>query len=162
MPAFKNTVDAPSTKSVFEPSVKSRPAYAQEDYYVEQDVAPGTYLGPIDATLPGADKVPLLFQPVTIRDVTLANRIVVAPMCMYSAKNGFFTNFHLAHYGSFAINGAGLIIIEATGVQPNGRVTPGCAGLWDDAQVYKLKEIAGFVHAQGSKIGIQLGHAGRK
>ncbi|KAG0195039.1 hypothetical protein BGX33_004433, partial [Mortierella sp. NVP41] len=83
-------------------------------------------------------------------------------MCMYSSQDGFFTNFHLASIGSFAINGAGLIIQESTAVLPNGRITPGCAGLWDDAQVYKLKEIVDFVHAQGGKIGIQLGHAGRK
>ncbi|KAG0291658.1 hypothetical protein BGZ98_002948, partial [Dissophora globulifera] len=162
MPAPKYIVDTTSTKSVFEASSKSRPAYAQENYYIEQDIAPGTYLGPLDATLPNADKVPLLFQPVTIKELTLANRIVVAPMCMYSAKDGFVTNFHLAHYGSFAINGAGLIIIEATGVQANGRISPGCVGIYDDAHVHKLKEIVDFVHAQGSKIGIQLGHAGRK
>ncbi|KAF9182546.1 hypothetical protein BGZ50_004834 [Haplosporangium sp. Z 11] len=159
MPSFKNTPES----SVFEPiQAKSRPTYAQEHYYIDQPNAPGSYLGPIDASLPNADKVPLLFQPFTIKDLTIPNRIVVAPMCMYSSKDGFFTNFHLVSIGSFAINGAGLILQEATAVMPNGRITPGCAGLWDDAQVHKLKEIVDFVHVQGGKVGIQLAHAGRK
>ncbi|KAG0302989.1 hypothetical protein BGZ99_002849, partial [Dissophora globulifera] len=92
--------------------------YPQERFYIDQPVAPGSYMGPIDASLPGADKVPLLFQRLTIKDLTMANRIVVAPMCMYSAEDGFMTNFHLAHLGSFAIHGAGLIIAEASAVEP--------------------------------------------
>ncbi|KAI1315398.1 hypothetical protein EDD11_000902 [Mortierella claussenii] len=160
MPSFKNIAEPVSE---FKPlTTKPRPYFPQEDYYIEQPAAPGAYLGPINASLPDSDKAPLLFQPFSVKDLTIPNRIVVAPMCMYSSKDGFFTNFHLASIGSFAINGAGLIIQEATAVQPNGRITPGCAGLWDDAQVYKLKEIVDFVHAQGSKIGIQLAHAGRK
>ncbi|KAG0199263.1 hypothetical protein BGX33_011747, partial [Mortierella sp. NVP41] len=165
MPSSQSVVSATAApiSSMFEPiSTKSRPVYPQENYYIDQPAAPGAYLGPIDATLPSADKVPLLFQPFSIKDLTLPNRIVVAPMCMYSSKDGFFTNFHLASIGSFAINGAGLIIQEATAVLPNGRITPGCAGLWDDAQVFKLKEIVDFVHVQGGKVGIQLAHAGRK
>ncbi|KAF9906542.1 hypothetical protein EC991_000484 [Linnemannia zychae] len=162
MPSSQSTTAAP-VASMYEPiAAKSRPIYPQENYYIEQPDTPGSYLGPIDASLPNADKVPLLFQPFTIKDLTIPNRIVVAPMCMYSSKDGFFTNFHLASIGSFAINGAGLIIQEATAVLPNGRITPGCAGLWDDAQVYKLKEIVDFVHVQGGKVGIQLAHAGRK
>ncbi|KAF9361664.1 hypothetical protein BGX26_000616 [Mortierella sp. AD094] len=162
MPSFRNT-DSTEYTSTYEPlATKSRPVYPQENYYIEQPNAPGAYLGPIDADLPGADKTPLLFQPFTVKDLTIPNRIVVAPMCMYSSKDGFFTNFHLVSIGSFAINGPGLIIQEATAVQPNGRITPGCAGLWDDAHVHKLKEIVDFVHVQGGKIGIQLAHAGRK
>ncbi|KAF9924423.1 hypothetical protein BGZ65_008357 [Modicella reniformis] len=80
-------------------------------------------------------------------------------MCMYSSKDGSFTNFQLASIESFAINGDGLII---QAIQSNGRITPGCAGLWDDAQVHKLKEIVDFVHAQDSKVGIQFTHAGYK
>ncbi|KAG9070429.1 hypothetical protein KI688_007965 [Linnemannia hyalina] len=117
-----------------------------------------------DASLPNApsaDNIPLLFHPFTIKDLTIPNRIVVAPMCMYSSLDGFFTNFHLASIGSFAINGAGLIQ-EASAVLPNGRITPECAGLWDDAQVFKLKEVVDFVHVQGGKVSIQLAHAGRK
>ncbi|KAF9170907.1 hypothetical protein BGX21_008239 [Mortierella sp. AD011] len=162
MPSFRSTDSAEYT-SAYEPlATKPRPVYPQENYYIEQPNAPGSYLGPIDDSLPGSDKVPLLFKPFTVKDLTIANRIVVAPMCMYSSKDGFFTNFHLVSIGSFAINGAGLIIQEATAVQPNGRITPGCAGLWDDAHVHKLKEIVNFAHVQGSKIGIQLAHAGRK
>ncbi|KAG0287591.1 hypothetical protein BGZ97_007058, partial [Linnemannia gamsii] len=163
MPSFQSTTESTTpVNSIYEPiSVsKTRPIYPQENYYIEQPAAPGAYLGPIDASLPNADKVPLLFQPFTIKDLTIPNRIVVAPMCMYSSLDGFFTNFHLASIGSFAINGAGLIIQEATAVLPNGRITPGCAGLWDDAQVFKLKEIVDFVHVQGGKVGIQLAHAG--
>ncbi|KAG9061291.1 hypothetical protein KI688_007629 [Linnemannia hyalina] len=166
MPSSQSTAAAP-VNSIYEPiaSSKNRPIYPQENYYIEQPATPGAYLGPIDASLPNApsaDNIPLLFQPFTIKDLTIPNRIVVAPMCMYSSLDGFFTNFHLASIGSFAINGAGLIIQEATAVLPNGRITPGCAGLWDDAQVYKLKEIVDFVHVQGGKVGIQLAHAGRK
>ncbi|KAG9061247.1 hypothetical protein KI688_007585 [Linnemannia hyalina] len=112
--------------------------------------------------LPLPTTSPPLFQPFTIKDLTIPNRIVVTPMCIYSSLDGLFTNFHLASIGSFAINGVGLIIQEATAVLPNGRITPGCAGLWDDAQVFKLKEIVDFVHIQGGKVGIQLAHAGRK
>ncbi|KAG9061299.1 hypothetical protein KI688_007637 [Linnemannia hyalina] len=166
MPSSQSSATAPvnSTYKPIAPS-KNRPIYPQENYYIEQPATPGAYLGPIDASLPNApsaDNIPLLFQPFTIKDLTIPNRIVVAPMCMYSSLDGFFTNFHLASIGSFAINGAGLIIQEATAVLPNGRITPGCAGLWDDAQVYKLKEIVDFVHVQGGKVGIQLAHAGRK
>ncbi|KAF9434597.1 hypothetical protein BGZ76_007748 [Entomortierella beljakovae] len=163
MPSFENNTASSESTSVFQPSEsKHRPVYPQENYYIEQPNAPGTYLGPIDDSLPNSDKVPLLFQPFTVKNLTIPNRVVVPPMCMYSSKDGFFTNFHLAHIGSYAINGAGMIIQEATAVLPNGRITPGCAGLWDDAQVYKLKEIVDFVHAQGGKVGIQLAHAGRK
>ncbi|KAF9946977.1 hypothetical protein BGZ70_002935, partial [Mortierella alpina] len=136
--------------------------YAKERYFVEQPISPGTYLGPIDASHPNADKVPLLFQPFTIKDLTVANRVVVAPMCMFSSVDGFFTDFHLVHLGSFAVSGAGLVIAEAAGVLPNGRISPSDAGLWKDEHIPGLKRIADFVHAQGSKIGIQLAHAGRK
>lgn len=95
-----------------------RHGYPQERFVIEQPVAPGSYLGPVDATLPGADKIPRLFQPFTVKDLTIANRVVVAPMCMYSSKDGFMNSFHLAHLGSFAIHGAGLILAEATAVEP--------------------------------------------
>ncbi|KAF9209857.1 hypothetical protein BGZ49_000038 [Haplosporangium sp. Z 27] len=136
--------------------------YPQERFYIEQSVAPGTYLGPIDPSKPGADKIPLLFQPFKVKNLTLANRVVVAPMCMYSAKDGFMTNFHLAHLGSFAIHGAGLVIAEATAVEPRGRISPQDTGIWSDDHIHKIKEIADFIHSQGSKFGIQLAHAGRK
>ncbi|KAF9174043.1 hypothetical protein BGX21_001960 [Mortierella sp. AD011] len=136
--------------------------YPQERFHIEQPVAPGTYLGPIDPSKPGADKIPLLFQPFQVKDLTLANRVVVAPMCMYSARDGFMTNFHLAHLGSFAIHGAGLVIAEATAIEPRGRISPQDVGIWSDDHIHKLKEVADFIHSQGSKMGIQLAHAGRK
>ncbi|KAF9960851.1 hypothetical protein BGZ72_005687 [Mortierella alpina] len=134
----------------------------QEQFFLDQPVAPGTYTGPIDASLPGADKVPLLFQPFTIKNLTIANRIVVAPMCQYASKDGIMGDFHLVHLGQFALNGAGLVLVEATGVEARGRISPNDTGLWSDAHIPGLKRIADFVHATGGKIGIQLGHAGRK
>ncbi|EFX03865.1 NADH:flavin oxidoreductase/NADH oxidase [Grosmannia clavigera kw1407] len=106
--------------------------------------------------------VPTLFTPLTIRGVTLANRITVSPMCMYSADDGHATDFHLVHLGQFALRGAGLTFVEATSVQPNGRISPEDMGLWADSQVAPLRRIVDFVHAQGQKIGVQLAHAGRK
>jgi hypothetical protein len=93
-------------------------AYPQERFHIVQPVSPGSYLGPIDPSLPGADKPPLLFQPFKVKNLTMANRVVVAPMCMYSAQDGFMNAFHVAHLGSFAIHGAGLILTEASAVQP--------------------------------------------
>ncbi|KAF8919733.1 hypothetical protein BGZ58_004511, partial [Dissophora ornata] len=96
MPSLKDTTSGASESSIYEPlTTKSRPIYPQEEYYIDQPHAPGAYLGPTDASLPDSDKVPLLFQPFTVKDLTIANRVVVAPMCMYSSKDGFFTNFHL-------------------------------------------------------------------
>jgi len=136
--------------------------HAEEQYHVDQPAAPGSYLGPIDATLPDADKVPLLFQPFTVKDLTLPNRIVVAPMCMFSSKDGFMTDFHLVHLGSFAAHGAGLVLAEATAVEPRGRITPSDTGIWKDEHIPAIKRVVDFVHNQGGKIGIQLAHAGRK
>ncbi|KAI9872987.1 MAG: hypothetical protein M1830_000960 [Pleopsidium flavum] len=107
-------------------------------------------------------KPPTVFKPLTIRGVTFQNRIWVAPMCQYSADNGHLTDYHLVHLGAFAFRGASLTIIEATAVRPEGRISPEDAGLWQDSQIAPLKRIAGFVHAQGQKLGIQLAHAGRK
>lgn len=83
-------------------------------------------------------------------------------MCMYSADDGALTDFHFAHLSAFAYRGASLTIIEATSVLPNGRITPQDSGLWNDAQIAPIRRIANFVHSQGQKLGIQLGHAGRK
>lgn len=103
-----------------------------------------------------------LFTPLTIKSVTLKNRIVISPMCQYSAVDGFANDWHLVHLGSRAVGGAGLIIQEATAVSPEGRISPHDLGLWNDEQIEKLKSIASFVHAQGGLLGIQLAHAGRK
>lgn len=83
-------------------------------------------------------------------------------MCQYSADNGHMTPWHTVHYGGMAMRGPGMIMIEATGVVPEGRITPGCTGLWQDSQIAPMKQVVEFAHSQGQKIGIQLGHAGRK
>lgn len=104
----------------------------------------------------------ILFTPITIKSVTLKNRIVISPMCQYSATDGFANDWHLVHLGSRAVGGAGLIIQEATAISPEGRITHHDLGLWKDEQMERLKNIVSFVHQQGSHIGIQLAHAGRK
>src|SRR6516162_3086975 len=104
-----------------------------------------------------------MFQPFRLREMTLANRAVVSPMCMYSAKDGMPQDFHLVHYGSRALGGAGLIFTEMVCVGRDARITPGCAGLWNDEQQAAWRRIVEFVHANSAaKICLQLGHAGRK
>ena len=106
--------------------------------------------------------IPPLFQPLTIRGLTLKNRIVVSPMCMYSCTDGFLHDFHLVHLGQFALGGAALVIQEATAVQANGRISPEDAGIWCDEQMVPAKRIVDFLHSQQCHAGIQLAHAGRK
>ncbi|MBE9584108.1 NADPH dehydrogenase NamA [Mucilaginibacter sp. JRF] len=103
-----------------------------------------------------------LFSTITIKDVTLRNRIAVSPMCEYSSTDGFANNWHLVHLGSRAIGGAGLVISEAAAVSPEGRISYGDLGIWKDEHIEKLKEITDFIHEQGAVAGIQLAHAGRK
>jgi 2,4-dienoyl-CoA reductase-like NADH-dependent reductase (Old Yellow Enzyme family) len=104
-----------------------------------------------------------LFQPFKLRDVTLPNRIVVSPMCQYSAVGGNATDWHVIHLGQYAVSGAGLMIIEATGVEPEGRITAECLGLWSDENEAALARVLAFVRPFASMpIGIQLSHAGRK
>jgi 2,4-dienoyl-CoA reductase-like NADH-dependent reductase (Old Yellow Enzyme family) len=106
--------------------------------------------------------MPQLFDPITIRGVEVSNRIWVSPMCQYSAKDGLVGDWHLVHLGAMATGGAGLIVAEATGVVPEGRISIGCPGLYTDAQVVAWRRVVDFVHTQGTKISIQLAHAGRK
>lgn len=105
---------------------------------------------------------PHLFQPLTVRSVTLRNRIGVSPMCQYSAADGVANDWHYVHLGSRAVGGAGLVIVEATGVAPEGRITPGCLGLWNENQIEPLARIAKFVKSHGAVAAIQIAHAGRK
>lgn len=105
---------------------------------------------------------PTLFKPITTRNVSMPNRIVVSPMCQYSADDGHLTDYHLVHLGQMAMRGAGLVFVEATAVEPRGRISPQDSGLWKESQAAPLKRIVDFVHSQGAKIGIQLAHAGRK
>lgn len=103
-----------------------------------------------------------LFSPYTLKGITLRNRIAVPPMCQYSAVDGVTSDWHLAHYTSIARGGAGLVIVEATAVSPEGRITPGCTGLWNDQQIDGMARIAAAIKAAGAVPGIQIGHAGRK
>lgn len=104
----------------------------------------------------------LLFSPVTYRGLTLKNRAVLAPMCQYSAQHGMANDYHLVHYGRFALGGFALVIVEATAVTADGRISYADIGLWDDAQVAPLQRVTDFLHRQGCAAGIQLAHAGRK
>ncbi|MBL94384.1 MAG: oxidoreductase [Magnetovibrio sp.] len=104
-----------------------------------------------------------LFSKIQLRDVTLENRVVVSPMCQYSAVDGVIGDWHLMHLGCFSISGPGLIFMEATGVEPRGRISPGCPGLWDEKTELAIKRVVDFCNSYGhSVLGIQLAHAGRK
>jgi len=106
---------------------------------------------------------PPMFTPFRLRDLVLPNRIVVSPMCMYSSEDGLPNDFHVVHYGSRAMGGAGLLMTEMTDVSAEGRITPGCAGMWNDQQRDAWKRIVDFVHTHTpAKIGMQIAHAGRK
>jgi len=103
-----------------------------------------------------------LFEPLTLRGVTLRNRIGVSPMCQYSSTDGFANDWHLVHLGSRAVGGAALVLAEATAVTPAGRISPADLGLWRDEQAEMLARITRFIREQGSVAGVQLAHAGRK
>lgn len=103
-----------------------------------------------------------LFQPFSVKNVTLRNRIAVPPMCQYSADEGQVNDWHLAHYTGLARGGAGLVVVEATAVAPEGRITPRCTGLWNDTQAEGMAAIARAIKSAGAVPGIQIGHAGRK
>ena len=103
-----------------------------------------------------------LFSPFQLRSVAFPNRIGVSPMCQYSSQDGFATDWHLVHLGARAQGGAGLVILEASAVTPEGRISSGDLGIWKDAHIPALERIAGFIHSQGARAGIQLAHAGRK
>src|SRR5690606_23942515 len=106
---------------------------------------------------------PPMFTPFRLRELTLDNRVVVSPMCQYSATDGTPDDWHLVHLGSRALGGAGLVMAEMTDVTAGGRISPGCTGLYDDAHVPAWRRVTEFVHRHSrAKIGIQLGHAGRK
>lgn len=103
-----------------------------------------------------------LFQPLTIGDMQLKNRIIMAPMCMYKAVNGLVNEWHLIHYATRAIGGVGLIVVEATAVEPDGRISKDDLGMWSDEQTEGHRILVHQVHEQGAKAAVQLGHAGRK
>ena len=106
--------------------------------------------------------LPHLFAPLSLREVTLKNRIALSPMCQYSADDGMATDWHLVHLGALALGGAGLLLAEATAVVPEGRISPQDLGLWKDEQMEPLARVVRFVREHGAVAGIQLAHAGRK
>jgi 2,4-dienoyl-CoA reductase-like NADH-dependent reductase (Old Yellow Enzyme family) len=106
--------------------------------------------------------LPHLFEPLSLRDVILRNRIAVSPMCEYSSVDGMANDWHFVHLSSRAVGGAGLVLTEAAAVSPEGRISPDDLGIWNDAQVEPLERIVRFIRAQGARAGIQLAHAGRK
>ena len=118
----------------------------------------GTEIGPHA----NGQRIPKLFTPLQIRGITLQNRIMLSPLCQYSAEDGHYTMWHYAHLGGILSRGPGLTTVEATSVTPEGRITPEDLGLWKDSQIEPLRRIVEFAHSQGQKIMIQLGHAGRK
>ncbi|SET89281.1 NADH:flavin oxidoreductase/NADH oxidase [Hymenobacter actinosclerus] len=103
-----------------------------------------------------------LFQPFTQRGLSLRNRLIISPMCQYSSQEGFSTDWHVVHLGSRAVGGAGLVLLEAAAVSPEGRITPDDLGIWQDEHVPGLRRITDFIRTQGGASGIQLAHAGRK
>src|SRR5690606_16651452 len=104
----------------------------------------------------------LLFQPIKIRSITSRNRIVVSPMCQYSSTDGFVNHWHLVHLGSRAVGGAGIVFTEATAISPEGRISPDDLGIWKDAHIAGLAQVAEVIKSNGAVAGIQLAHAGRK
>ncbi|KAI0653043.1 FMN-linked oxidoreductase [Cubamyces menziesii] len=111
---------------------------------------------------PDGKPIPTLFKPLKIRGVEFQNRIWLSPLCQYSSDNGVVQEWQHAHLGGIFTRGPGLTIVEATAVLPEGRITPECAGIWNDEQAAAWAKIVEFAHSQGQKIGIQLAHAGRK
>jgi 2,4-dienoyl-CoA reductase-like NADH-dependent reductase (Old Yellow Enzyme family) len=109
-----------------------------------------------------SEEMSKLFEPLRLRGLTLRNRLALSPMCQYSAVNGFANEYHIVHYGRFSLGGFGLVMVEATGVSPQARITHGDLGIWDDAQIEGLARIAGFAKEYGAAPGIQLAHAGPK
>ncbi|KAI0132716.1 hypothetical protein BJ170DRAFT_691847 [Xylariales sp. AK1849] len=103
-----------------------------------------------------------IFSPLKINGMTLQNRVIVSPMCQYSAKDGYMTMWHHTHLGGFASRGVGLVMTEVHAVSPEGRISPQDLGLWEDGQIEGLRKIVEFVHSQSVKFGVQIGHAGRK
>src|SRR5580692_718524 len=108
------------------------------------------------------NREPHLFSPLTVRSITLRNRIGVSPMCQYSATDGFANEWHFVHLGSRAVGGAGLVIVEATAVSPEGRISPADSGIYLDDHIEPFARIARFLKQYGAVPGIQLAHAGRK
>ncbi|KAL4870013.1 hypothetical protein BDV12DRAFT_208082 [Aspergillus spectabilis] len=151
-------------------TIPNPPAEGAPYYTPAQSPIAGTYLPSIDtnSSEPDTKNQPKLFTPITLRSLTLPNRLFLAPLCQYSSSpsptilSGHATDWHLTHLGGITQRGPGLSIIEATAVSKIGRITPNDLGLWEDSQINPLKRITDFAHSQGQKIAIQLAHSGRK
>ncbi|KAL4876699.1 hypothetical protein BJY04DRAFT_140428 [Aspergillus karnatakaensis] len=140
------------------PDVENTPAQGIPYFTPAQIPAAGTAADPQTS----GNGIPKLYQPLTVRGVTFQNRLGLAPLCQYSAEDGHMTDYHIAHLGGIAQRGPGLMMIEATSVSPEGRITPQDVGLWKDSQIAPMKRVIDFVHSQNQKIGVQIAHAGRK
>jgi len=167
--------NCPSTKApghdLIHPSPVSKHPneQAKPKHPLENVAAPGISYYTPQQTIPAGTAIthplvtiPKLFQPFNLRGLRLHNRIMVSPMCQYSAIDGHLTDWHLTHLGGILQRGPGLTIVEATAVTPEGRITPEDSGLWKDSQIGPLARIVEFAHSQNQKIAIQLAHAGRK
>ncbi|KAI9747281.1 MAG: hypothetical protein M1835_002155 [Candelina submexicana] len=139
--------------------IANYPAGPSISYYTPAQTPPA---GTASDPQPDGSHPPKLFQPLKLRGVTLQNRIMLSPLCQYSAEDGHQTPWHFTHLGGIIQRGPGLSFVEATAVTPEGRITPEDCGLWKDSQIEPLRRIVEFAHSQGQKIAIQLGHAGRK
>ena len=136
--------------------------FKSESMNTAAQVNPHAGRGENDRKILQRDTTPHIFRPVTFRSVTARNRIVVSPMCQYSATDGVTDDWHFQHLASRAVGGAGIVFTEVVHTEPRGRITPYCLGLWNDEQRDALGRIVRFVKAQGAVAGIQIGHAGRK
>ncbi|KAL4927340.1 NADH:flavin oxidoreductase/NADH oxidase [Aspergillus undulatus] len=140
------------------PDVDIAPAEGIPYFTPAQDPPAGKAANPQTS----GDAIPKLYTPLKVRGVTFQNRLGLAPLCQYSAEDGHMTDYHIAHLGGIAQRGPGLMMIEATSVSPEGRITPQDVGLWKDSQIAPMKRVIDFVHSQNQKIGVQIAHAGRK
>ncbi|PVV00674.1 hypothetical protein BB560_004851 [Smittium megazygosporum] len=139
-----------------------------KDFYINQQIPPGSALGILDEngkTIPLTEAkkpLPISFTKFTQKSVTFNNRLVVSPMCTYTCQNGILNDWHIAHYGGFALQAPGAVIVEATAVQDHGRISVFCSGLWSDEHIEPHARVARLIKNQGVVAGIQLNHAGRK
>lgn len=147
---------AVTNKIHVEPHLVNKPAPGISYFTPAQDPPSGTALAHDDKP------IPKLFKPLKVRGVEFQNRIMLSPLCQYSAPDGHMTDWHIAHLGGIIKRGPGISFCEATAVLPEGRITPEDVGLWRDSQMEPMRRVVEFVHSQGQKIGVQLAHAGRK
>lgn len=139
------------------PHNENRPAKGISYFTPAQEIPAGTAL-----IVEGQKSVPKLFKPLKLRGLTMQNRIMLSPLCQYSAEDGHYTMWHTTHMGGIIQRGPGIATVEATSVTAAGRITPEDSGLWKDSQIEPLAKVVEFAHSQNQKIMIQLGHAGRK